>query len=607
MCQWPLESLRISETRYYSSCEGGRQRQKIFVRRLLTYAVANHEDETFRKTPLQWAVENHDEFSLIELLRKEREYHEDKEDGLYCLKYQLTNDLNLNLAISQFDGLYEKSACDKRLEVLPILIPLLISFVLYCTDVRYDITLSIQYRNLSQTVTSVPANDTVCFHRTTTPEMYGFAFMWTIAFACSSVVVASFIFMASKTLRPLCNNLWRRSRLRFALMLPLLLCPPLFLFAVYLVYAYRHGTSSKKSKERDNLELAEFLWTIVDIVEAGFEASGEIILQVWLLGPNILDIKDMGISELISGILFLEDSTVTQKSIGVIIIAVLSIVYCVGECYRVQKREAVNMFFDIIPIYISFLLQVVARIIAFSMFFSTSISANPDGHQGTYIFLALHISAVFLIKLRFSRHWRSDKIKKGRYEIAVMVFTDFASAVCSCLVYCDIRPMSIERRKRVEDEEGTTGPVEDIVAKAKEDHKLNTTFFTHFYFLLLVFVENIILTCWPHITNDDCVVDVTSLTALLFVVITLTVVSGLCNIFYYKVSGHPWAALNGIPVKMRFREIQSRTLDFFHLGCCKKTSVSVHGGELEARMPDEANEVRLELKPEETMGDGSPS
>ena len=104
-------------------------------------------------------------------------------------------------------------------------------------------------------------------------------------------------------------------------MLPLLICPPLFLFVVYLVYAYRHATSSKKSKERDNLEYAEFLWTIVDTLEAGFEASGEIILQVWLLGPNILDIHDMDLNDFVNGIFFLEGASDTDKSIGKVIIA----------------------------------------------------------------------------------------------------------------------------------------------------------------------------------------------------------------------------------------------------------------------------------------------
>ena len=95
----------------------------------------------------------------------------------------------------------------------------------------------------------------------------------------------------------------------------------------------------------------------MDTVEAGFEASGEILLQVWLLGPKILEITSMGIKEFMDGILFLKGATDTQKSLGKVIIAIISIVYSVGECYRVQKREAVNMFFDIFPVYTSILLQ----------------------------------------------------------------------------------------------------------------------------------------------------------------------------------------------------------------------------------------------------------
>ena len=36
------------------------------IYRMLTYSDARHEDETFRKTPLKWAIENQD----IELLKR---------------------------------------------------------------------------------------------------------------------------------------------------------------------------------------------------------------------------------------------------------------------------------------------------------------------------------------------------------------------------------------------------------------------------------------------------------------------------------------------------------------------------------------------------------
>ena len=206
---------------------------------ILTYSVANHEDDTFRKTPLQWAVENHDIFSLIELLRIEKLHHECLEDGLYCLKHQLTNDLNLNLAISQFNSLYPKSSCEHRMEALPVLIPLLISFILYCIDVRGDISLSVEYRNYSLSGTPANTNGTGqdCSNwsnRTITSEMYGKAFKSSAIFASSSLVTALFLVLVSKNLRPLCNNLWRRSRWRFALLMPLSICPPLFLFMIYL-------------------------------------------------------------------------------------------------------------------------------------------------------------------------------------------------------------------------------------------------------------------------------------------------------------------------------------------------------------------------------------
>ena len=261
---------------------------------ILTYSFANHEDTTFQKTPLQWAVENHDLFSLIEFLRIEKEYHENKEDGLYCLRHQLTNDLNLNVAISQFGVLYEKekSSCEQRMEALPIIVPLIISFTLYCLDVNGDITLSVEYRDYSLN-DSLPvfdnnqncSNSTYLHARPITADSYKQAFLLSAIFASSSLVTALVMVLISRNLPSLCKKLWSRSKWRFALLMLLMPLPPLFLFTIYLIYSYRHSASPKKSKERAELEKAEYLWNTVDTVEAGFEASGEILLQVWLLGP----------------------------------------------------------------------------------------------------------------------------------------------------------------------------------------------------------------------------------------------------------------------------------------------------------------------------------
>ena len=470
---------------------------------ILTYSFANHEDTTFQKTPLQWAVENHDLFSLIEFLRIEKEYHENKEDGLYCLRHQLTNDLNLNVAISQFGVLYEKekSSCEQRMEALPIIVPLIISFTLYCLDVNGDITLSVEYRDYSLN-DSLPvfdnnqncSNSTYLHARPITADSYKQAFLLSAIFASSSLVTALVMVLISRNLPSLCKKLWSRSKWRFALLMLLMPLPPLFLFTIYLIYSYRHSASSKKSKERAELEKAEYLWNTVDTVEAGFEASGEILLQVWLLGPQILHITNMGMKEFIDGIFFLEDATDTEKSLGKVIIAVLSIVYSVGECYRVQKREAVSVFFDIFPVYISLLLQVIGRVIAFSMFMSASKGSNvPE----TLIFLGIHITLVFVIKLCYSRKEHVKIYELKMYNVRMRILMDLLASACSCLVYIDIRDSQEANVRKCRDcREGID------IERLKEDHKSSTTFYSYFYFFFLVLVENIIMAAWEELTYN---------------------------------------------------------------------------------------------------------
>ena len=210
----------------------------------------------------------------------------------------------------------------------------------------------------------------------------------------------------------------------------------------------------------------------------------------------------MGVKEIINGIFFLEGADDTQKSLGKVIIALGCIMYNVGECYRVQKREAVNMFFDIFPVYISILLQAIARVIAFSMFFASTRGSNSEE---TVTFLCVHILAIFAINLCFSRHWHGWRLRtKGKYELGKRVFVDLVAAVCSSLVYSNIRllPMADERK---EEEKHSTGGGE--VYCLPHTHCFGThpnkggIFYSHFFFYVLVLVENVILTAWEAIQS----------------------------------------------------------------------------------------------------------
>ena len=402
------------------------------------------------------------------------------------------------------------------MEALPILIPLWISFIQYCIDVRSDIYLSVEYHKNSTIGTSGESYpDCSDWHnRRITPEMYGKAFINSSVFASSSLLTALVILLTSKILHKLCWKLWKRSnfwsKLRFAFLMPLAICPPLFLFMIYLIYSYRHSISTKKSKERADVEQAEFLWNTVDTIEAGFEASGEILLQIWLLGPNIMELTDITFQGFINGILVSEGASTTEMSLAKIIFAVISIMYGVGECYRVQKREAVNMFFDIIPIYLSVLLQVIARVIAFSMFFS---SAQGSHHKETLAFFSIHIILVFAIRLRFSRQWRhvmkerfsgqwSKVMKERKYEFMIRLLLEILNAFLSCLVYIELRhpPTAYDKKIRDgKDEKKIRDGRDDFMDRVKKAHYNNTTFYAHFYFFILILVENIILTAWEEV------------------------------------------------------------------------------------------------------------
>ncbi len=80
------------------------------LHRVLLFCDKTHEDETFTKTALEWAVENNDRLCTTEILHQEFECHRSsKVAGLSCLRRQLTGDELLMWTIETFTMFYEKT------------------------------------------------------------------------------------------------------------------------------------------------------------------------------------------------------------------------------------------------------------------------------------------------------------------------------------------------------------------------------------------------------------------------------------------------------------------------------------------------------------------
>ena len=109
------------------------------LHKVMSYCNKSHMDDTFHKTPLEWAVKNQDKYLISEFLRHEYKWHkESKEEGLLCLQSQLTYEESLKPTIMQFTDQYPKMQNEKRVAGFMAVLPLLLPFCMYFYDIVFD-------------------------------------------------------------------------------------------------------------------------------------------------------------------------------------------------------------------------------------------------------------------------------------------------------------------------------------------------------------------------------------------------------------------------------------------------------------------------------------
>ena len=258
-------------------------------------------------------------------------------------------------------------------------------------------------------------------------------------------------------------------------MLATIVFPPAFIMLVHAYFKYQHGSTSKKDKTLKGLEDSEYFWGILAKFEAGIESSGQLMVQTWLVSKIFFDEKLLeqidGFVGIIRGMVISQSASTTEISIGRMLLSIMSVVFSIGGCYRFQKRSAVTLV-DMIPIYLSLLTQILSRISAFLFFFST----GQKFEIWMPLIYVIHTILVLTIKLCFEFDWR---YAGGQERISVYLrrfcFV-LTGAATSFLVYVDIRE--------------------------KEGRKRKSTFQVHFYYQLIILVENLSLAVTPMMIGD---------------------------------------------------------------------------------------------------------
>ena len=117
--------------------------EKEVVRKVIHFHSREHFEEKFHKTALAWANENDDPISVSDLLNLEHVTHNSKEEGLTCIKQQLTNDRLLCWITRTFSRFYPSNPCTVWTKAIIFsLLQLGLSYFLFIFDPRSSVKIS---------------------------------------------------------------------------------------------------------------------------------------------------------------------------------------------------------------------------------------------------------------------------------------------------------------------------------------------------------------------------------------------------------------------------------------------------------------------------------
>ena len=334
----------------------------------------------------------------------------------------------------------------------------------------------------------------------------------------------------------------------------------IYITAKSMYYKFRHSRAMKKINLQQKLQKYEHIWGNIKTMEAGFESSGQLVLQVWILSASLHQIRDLGfwgsIQGGFNGILHfatfskLSAENEVEKSLGKLLLTILSLVLSIAGCYKIQKRGAFSLG-DMPLVYLSLLVQVVARIVSFALAFF----AMDNFRTWFPIHILTHFSLVFLIKSVFGK---TSHIKGAQTKIVDSLgwLTTILNTLVSSLVYVRITPyekdLSVKSKKhQMGGNEMEMAPLNDSegAIELKEDsQRHHTTFLEQVLFFLLVLLENLILAIYPFIKGGqnealNCLGRNTICYGIVMVIV-LNVLSWMFQVLHYK-RMHPWQLING--------------------------------------------------------------
>ena len=550
------------------------QRDQILAK-IIHYHDKDHFDETFHKTALAWANENDDPITVSDLLHLEKSTHEDKEEGLQCIKGQLTNDRLLYWITRTFTRFYPHSPCKMWTKALIIsVLQICISYFLFIFDIFTDFQLKEDYADAFNNIQNYTSLMLQCarvntFHKNVNlsqscfsfndqyPKItYEVAYYLTYASLLFSLVAyfigIIFVFDMKNLTEKKCkkpspeklNNkcVWLHWQLK---MLFLGIIIRIFWPFFHLYRKLRYERSEVKSSRRKKFIEFETIWIMVKTIEYGIEATIQLIIVLYLLVPYYDEIHHWDLQTTVkktsAGIFhFLTlgkyEACLLEKVVGKAVMNVffqsLSLTILKYMKYGMTLPEQIS---NMLPTFASNICQIIARIYALRVFFVTAEDFFSTDNKGLAIglFFLIHFVGILLIKFTFEV--RKENFKCINFDNTKFWMKFIINLLSSFFIYVRTN------------EYGT---------KPRENPNQHNSFLPQLCFQILVLIEHLIMIIYPlGLVTNDCLDRVTySNTA--WIVPCLWLASNFFTIYHYK-DCHTWSQTNGPSFK--FNELDYET------------------------------------------------
>lgn len=347
--------------------------------------------------------------------------------------------------------------------------------------------------------------------------------------------------------RKLLNNYYIKEAVKILLICLVKLLWPFF----HLYRRIRYEASRNKSKRRNNFIEFESIWVMVKTIEYGIEATCQLIIVLYLLVPYYDEIHiwdfETSTKKIFSGIAHFASggkyqACLLEKVLGKLFINVVaqswSLTFLKYMKYGMSVFEHLS---HIVPLYLSYASQIVARIMVLRVFFVTAEELFHIDNKGLSIgiFFILHFCFTLIIKLLFEG--RTDRITSRRmdFKCLQLLVKFLINWISSSTVYIWCTGYGANPRRHI--------------------HEHNT-FLPQLSFQILILIEHLILTVFSLSLSNTICLDTHVFEETAVAAVCLWIFGNMSLVFHYK-NCHTWSQTNG-PTQNFCGEANKPQVDF---------------------------------------------